>query len=443
MSEIESEQGMVTEDSETDSGVVHGTPRKRRVSDRFDLKNDFDQWMTAQKVSLVTRKKYICALSKYLGTINIRAVTAKLSNVSNYLKTLETVGGRRTLFLGYLKLVDFLRIQMNLAIEPFEWPSTSDYIDLYLKSEERKDLYHNFTNISKAMELGWSASEIHDFLMGEVLLCSKEGKGFLYNITLDDFLKVKSPDARGFWEYTGKTFSVKFPDRLKEMLKSYAFIVRPRLVKGRKSHDVKLFELFDRRGVPYPRCGSLFKYVEDFSKSLVQIKFENVLEAQFKFSWFKWEDFVGEIKGYNGKGKEVSFTESDEEEEEMDAEESIGEPMAMDIDHSLMEKHVPSNVCGEPSIDVPSPKPQSPGPSTSEERPRRSQGTLNFSEKELKQLKSFFQKYKPCDMNEQTVMVVLQFEDGVEDLLESKRSASGMGDKQFWKALAYIIRENL
>ena len=431
----------MSEGGETDTEVVQGTPRKRSVSDRFDLKNDFDKWMIAKNITHITRQKYISALSKFLGTINIRAVSAKVTNVSNYLKTLDTVGGRRTLFLGYLKLVEFLRIQMKLDITPFEWPTVSDYVELYLKSEERKDLYHNFTNISKAMELGWSPHQIHDFLMCEVLLCCKDGKGFLFNVTLADFLKVERPDGNGFWEYNGPSFKVRFPDYLRQMLKSYAFIVRPRLLKGRKSHEVKLFELYERVGIPCPKSGSLFKYVEDFSKSLVQIKYESINETKYKFTWFKWADFQGEIKGYAGKSSEPLFLESDEEGKECDSQEAIDEVVQMETDYSIPQGNYA--LSHQREVEVQSPKTPSPKPSTSIEKRKRSFSSLNFSKEEIQFLKSFFKKYKASDLNDQTVMVVLQFEDDVEDLIESKMAASGMRAKQFWQALTSVLQENL
>ena len=430
-------------EDESENDFIPRSPRKRKISDAYDLSDHFNDWMAAHGIGPKTRDQYQSSLGKFFGKLSIRVVQQKLKDLPNYLKGLETVNARHRLFLGHVKLVDYLKNQLGLDIAAFDAPTTLDYLDIYLKSEERKNLYHNFTNITKAMEMGWSADDIHDFLMGEVLLSNKTGKEFIFHCKLDDFLKVSRPDEAGRWWYEGKGYKVFFSDFLRGMLKSFAFIVRPKLVKSKTSHEVKLFELFEKKGKPCPKNGSVFRFVELFSKSLEHVSYNKVMEANFKFSTFKFSDFEGDIKGFNSKKVDAPLDESDEE-DHMDSstgETSNFEEVPMEIDHSVMEtvgKVLPPK--------QPSPKPMlqpSPKPSTSGERPRRSQGSLNFSEVELKLLKSFFRKYKVSDLSEQTVMVVLQFEDGVEDLLDSKRTASGMADKQFWKALTVILQENM
>ena len=425
---VESEEEM------TDSDVIPRSPSKKRIDEFFDLTADFSKWMSSNGISLKARQAYLGPLSKALGKININRAVNVLPNLPNQIKELQTVNARRKLFLAHIKLADFLRLQIGLDIEAFQPPSINKYIALYLESDARKELYHNFTNITKAMEMGWSPDLIHDFLMGEVILSNRSGRGFVNNCSLAEFLAVERPDAQGKWHYKGPNYNVQFPDFLRQMLKSFAFIVRPRLLKGRKSHEVKLFEVYARAGIPCPLTGSLFQYVENFSRSLEQITMEKVSKADFYFTFFKWSDFEGEIKGYKCLQSEKNVDES--EEEEVDFNESNAEAVPVEIDHSLMEPQT-VNVETNRSVDVLQ------KPSSSKEKPKRSLTSLTFTEKEINFLKGFFQKYKASEINERTVMIVLQFADDVDDLIEQKMSEVGMTDKQFWQVTASILKENM
>lgn len=442
------------DDKDTDSDFIPASPRKRQISELFDLSDHFDKWMIANGLGLRARREYICPLQKYFGKLNIKSVQKNLPNLPTYLKSLETINARRKLFLAHIKLVSFLNVQIGLDVTAFDPPTMEDCIEMYLKSDNRKALYHNFTNITKAMDMGWTPEDIHDFLMGEVILSNKDGKNFIFNCTLADFVKVDRPDDQGRWWYESSHYRVFFPDFLKQMLKSFAFIVRPKLLCGKTSHEVKFFDLYEKAGKPCAKNGSALRYVEMFSKTVQQIKVEKVLEAKFNFTWFKWSDFEGEIKGFDSRhSKQVQdFSEQEfnedgavDEEEAVEAETSIVEQVQMDIDHSLRDNndihidHSPDTKNDECT----SPQPLSSRPFTSCEKQRRSHSSLDFTEEEIQNLKSFFKKYKASDLNGQTVMVVLQFEDDVEELLDAKQAASGMGSKQFWQALALIIKENM
>ena len=288
-------------EQESEDDLVPGTPVKevkRPHSKSFDLKGDFLEWLAAHNIAHSTMAKYVGALSNFLGIISIQSVTDKNDYLPSFINRMETVGGRNMLYKAHVKLVEFLKANHGTEFEILHKPAADKIIQVYLKSQERKNLCHNFVNIAKAMEMGWSPLEIHDFLMGEVLLCTKEvGKEFLHHFTLADFRAVTTADRRGRWVYEVKNFKVSFSPFFRQMLQSFAFIVRPRILKTKKSHDVKFFDILDRPIAPCTEGSRIFKYVEDFSKALEPLKMDKVLEANYKFTTYDAKDFVGEIPG--------------------------------------------------------------------------------------------------------------------------------------------------
>ena len=95
--------------------------------------------------------------------ISIESLTQKNDELPIFLKSLQTVGARNTLYKAHIKLIEFLNTNHGTEFETLQKPAAEKLIEIYLKSLERKNLCHNFVNIAKAMEMGWSPLEIHDF----------------------------------------------------------------------------------------------------------------------------------------------------------------------------------------------------------------------------------------------------------------------------------------
>ena len=303
---------MAEEEQESEDDVIPGTPVKkvkRPHSKSFDLKEEFLEWLAAHEIAHSTRAKYVGALSNFLGVISIQSLTDKNDYLPSFIKGIKTVGGRHILYYAHVKLVEFINANHQTEFEVLQKPAVDDLIEVYFKSEERKNLYHNFVNIVKAMEMGWAPLEIHDFLMGEVVLCAKGGLEFLRHFTLADFASVTAPDRRGKWSFEIKNCKVQLPPFLRHMMKCYAFIVRPKILHSKKSHEVKFFDLFDRPGLPCPENGRIFKYVEDFSKAFEPLKMDKVLESNYKFMAYNEKDFVGAIPGPLGLTEETDLIE--------------------------------------------------------------------------------------------------------------------------------------
>ena len=202
-----------------------------------------------------------------------------------FFSQLKTPSERKTIFWAIIQFRNFLKEMFDFQLQIPAIPSMANVIATYFKSKDRKLGYEGLSQSQIGQIQTCNESqliEFHNFVLAEVILFTKSEE-FVRTFTKVDFQKISNFSTNHLFPF-GLT-GINFPDSLYEIMKLYAVMVRPRLLKGKWSpnDEHKFFSLVYQNNLVFCSVEGALKCIEKFSGHPCSLQLSNLLEVDYSF----------------------------------------------------------------------------------------------------------------------------------------------------------------
>ena len=255
-----------------------------------DMADPFLRWFIQKGSAQRTVSLYMGALEQLLDhfdqeIFSVSSVETCFQQFEAFFSQLKTPSERKTIFWAIIQFRNFLKEMFDFQLQIPAIPSMANVIATYFKSKDRKLVYEGLSQSQIGQIQNCSESqliEFHNFVLAEVILFTKSEE-FVRTFTKVDFQKISNFSTNHLFPF-GLT-GINFPDSLYEIMKLYAVMVRPRLLKGKWSpnDEHKFFSLVYQNNLVFCSVEGALKCIEKFSGHPCSLQLSNLLEVDYSF----------------------------------------------------------------------------------------------------------------------------------------------------------------
>ena len=263
---------------------------KRSFSMSKDMADPFLRWFIQKGFAQRTVSLYMGALEQLLDhfdqeIFSVSSFETCFQQFEAFFSQLKTPSERNTIFKAIIQLKSFLKDMFDFQLQIPAIPSMANVIATYFKSKDRKLGYEGLSQSHIGQLQACDESQLihfHNFVLTEVILFTKSEE-FIRTFTKVDFQKIRKLSSNHLFQFGSTGFN--FPDSLYEIMKIYAIMVRPKLLKGKWSpnDEHKFFGLAYRGNFVFCSIEGAVKCVEQLSGHPFPLKLSNLLEVDFSF----------------------------------------------------------------------------------------------------------------------------------------------------------------
>ena len=255
-----------------------------------DMADPFLHWFIQKGFAQRTISLYMSALEQLLEhfdqeIFSVSSFETCFQQFEAFFSQLNTPSERNIIFKAIIQFRSFLNEMFDFELQISAIPSMENVIATYFKSKDRKVGYDRLSQSLIGQIHEYNESQLiqfHDFVLAEVILFSKSEE-FIRTFTKDDFQRISNSSSNHLYSF-GSTGFV-FPDSLYEIMKIYAALVRPKLLKGKWSpnDEHKFFSLAYRDNLVFCSIEGAVKCVQELSGHPFPLQLSNLLKVDFSF----------------------------------------------------------------------------------------------------------------------------------------------------------------
>ena len=255
-----------------------------------DMADPFLRWFIQKGSAQRTVSLYMGALEQLLDhfdqeIFSVSSVETCFQQFEAFFSQLKTPSERKTIFWAIIQFRNFLKEMFDFQLQIPAIPSMANVIATYFKSKDRKLGYEGLSQSQIGQIQACNESQLihfHNFVLTEVLLFTKSEE-FIRTFTKVDFQKIRNLSSNHLFQFGSTGFN--FPDSLYEIMKIYAIMVRPKLLKGKWSpnDEHKFFSLVYRDNLVFCSIEGALKCIEKFSGHPCSLQLSSLLEVDFSF----------------------------------------------------------------------------------------------------------------------------------------------------------------
>ena len=263
--------------------------RSFRVSK--DMADPFLHWLVQKGFAKYTVSAYMCALEQLLDhfdqdVFSVSSFQSCFQQFEAFFSQLNTPSERNTIFKAIFQFRDFLKEMFDFQLKIPATPSMAKVIANYFSSKDRKFGYEGLHQSQIGQIQAANESQLiqfHDFVLAEVLLFTKS-EDFVKSFTNVDFQKISNQTSNHLFKFGSNGFT--FPDSLYEIMKVYADMVRPKLLKGKWSpNDThKFFSVAYRDNLVFCSIEGAIKCIGEISGHPFPLQLNKLLEVECSFT---------------------------------------------------------------------------------------------------------------------------------------------------------------
>ena len=263
---------------------------KRSFSMSKDMADPFLRWFIQKNFAQRTISLYMGALEQLLNNFNqeifcVSSFEICFQQFDAFFTQLRNSDERNTIFKAIFQLRNFLNEVFNFQIEIPPIPSMANVIAKYFSSKDRKLGYERLSQTQIGQIQACSESQLikfHNFVLSEVLLFTKS-EDFVKSFSKIDFQKISNQSSNHLFKFGLSGFD--FPDSLYEIMKVFAVVVRPRLLKGKWSpnDELNFFSLVYRNNLVFCSIEGALKCIAELSGNPFPLKLSEILKEDFAF----------------------------------------------------------------------------------------------------------------------------------------------------------------
>ena len=255
-----------------------------------DLADPFLHWLIQKGSAKYTVSAYMGSLEQLLDhfdqeVFSVSSFETCFQQFKPFFSQLKNFKERNTIFKGIFQFRDFLKEMFDYTLQIPAVPSMANVIANYFSSKDRKIGYQGLGQSQIGQILTCSESrliQLHNFVLAEVILFTKS-EDFAKSFTKVDFQAISNLPSNHLIKYGSSGFN--FPDSLYEIMKIYAAMVRPKLLKGKWSpnDEHKFFSLAYRDNLVFCSIEGATKLVEELSGHPFSLQFTNLFQLDYSF----------------------------------------------------------------------------------------------------------------------------------------------------------------
>ena len=264
---------------------------KRSFSRVKDLAEPFLRWFLEKAPAKYTIMSYMNSLELLLqhfgqDSFSVSSFVTCFQRFDAFYSGLKSPKESMILFNSMRKLRDFLEEVFDFQLQIPSIPSSANVIESYFSSIGRKLKYEEVSQSHVGEILQYNESQliqIHDFVLAEVVLFTKSEE-FIRNFTKVDFQNISSLSSNHLFQLGSEGYN--FPDSLFEIMKLYAAMVRPKLLKGKWSpnDEHKFFSIVYNNNLVSSSGSGAATCIQAFTKHPLSLQLCNLLEVDYTFT---------------------------------------------------------------------------------------------------------------------------------------------------------------
>ena len=268
----------------------HAKVSKRSFRVSKEVTDPFLHWLIQKGSARRTISRYLSALEQLLNHFGqeifcVSSFEICFQQFEAYLTQLKNSNDRNIIFKAIFQLRNFLKEVFDFQIETPPIPSMANVIKNYFSSKDRKLGYEGLSQSQIAQIQACSENRLiqfHNFVLSEVLLFTKS-EDFVKSFSKIDFQKISNQPSNHLFKFGSSGFN--FSDSLYEIMKVFAVMVRPRLLKGKwnPNDEHKFFSLAYRNNLVFCSIEGALKCIEELSGHPFPLQLSKLLEVDFSF----------------------------------------------------------------------------------------------------------------------------------------------------------------